>query len=130
MNNLSQYIIEKLKLNKNAKAPDGEYNIKDLKAFLSDFLEKFKDVDLTNYQYITHSPVWNTFGVHFGENDMPNISKPIWKKLEKEISKLTYNGDKIFKGEVAIYPSGKMIDFYLDEKVIKIEDLIKKKKSD
>lgn len=33
MNNLSQYIIEKLKLNKNVKAPDGEYNIKDLKAF-------------------------------------------------------------------------------------------------
>lgn len=130
MNKLSQYITEKLKLNKNAKAPDGEYNIKDLKAFLSDFLEKFKDVDLTNYQYITHSPTWNTFGVHFDKNDMPDISKPIWKKLEKEISKLTYNGDKIFKSEVAIYPTGKIIDFYLDEKVIRIEDLIKKKGSD
>lgn len=61
---------------------------------------------------------------------MPDISKPIWKKLEKEISKLTYNGDKIFKGEVAIYPTGKIIDFYLDEKVIRIKDLIKKKGSD
>ena len=113
MNNLSTYITEKLRINKDSNV---KFTVEELYGFLDDYLKKFKDIDFTSYKYkIYYVTSWHAFEISL--KTLPNITKVIWKKWEKDIIKVTYKGKKLFTGEISIRDNDPMIILYLHNDV-------------
>jgi len=122
MNNLSKYITEKLKLNKDVKVSDGDYIPEDIKKFLNNFLNSLDYIDFGYYDFtIMYNPSWYSLSTDF-KSKMPSITKQQWNQLQDDVAKLTYNGEKLFTGQVSVFAAANLIEFYLDKNV-KIKDI-------
>ena len=109
MNNLSTYITEKLKINKDSNIA---FTIEELHDFLDDYLRKFKDIDFSSYEYeIYYVTSWHALSVNL--KTLPNITRAIWQKWQKDIVKVTYKGKKLFTGEISVRDNDPMIILYL-----------------
>jgi len=124
MNNLSKYIVEKLKLNKDIKKSHNSIE-DDFIEFVDDYLKNLDYIDFANaeYEIIYYDGKNPKLSLRFKSSNIVLAildHNSIWRRFEKDMSELIYNGEKLFTDHVSGYcspPKIYIIDIYLKKEL-------------
>ena len=120
MNNLNQYIIEKLHLDKNTKVqylrPLGDRAYTESYNFLKKYLP---DIDEWKYyiKIVDDDPNNSYIQYHFVYS-MPDLYNKR-AEMENQITSIELDGDRIFSGIIGLWKDKQCVVFYLNKKIVK-----------